>query len=73
MTQHYLKSTIKAKPLIWQCYAWPYLIPTLPAASNIVERHIKIMQSYIQNSQINAQPIKDPKLLGGPFIDLERQ
>lgn len=71
MDQYYLKPTIKAEPLIWQWYAWPYLIPPLPAACNIVERHLKIMQSYIQNPQIHAQAIKDPKLLGGPFIDLE--
>ena len=73
MIQHYLKSTIKAEPLIWQWYAWPYLIPPLPAACNVTERHLKIMQSYVQNPQIHAQAIKDPKLLGGPFIDLDGQ
>ncbi len=71
MDQCYLKPTIKAEPLIWQWYAWPYLISPLPAACNIVERHMRIMQSYIQNPQIHAQAVKDPKLLGGPFIDLE--
>lgn len=73
MVQHYLKPTIKAEPLIWQWYAWPYLIFPLTAACNIVERHLKIMNSYVQNPQIQAQAIKDPKLLGGPFIDLEGQ
>lgn len=73
MTSHYLKSTTKAEPLIWQWYAWPYLIPPLTAACNIVERHLKIMQSYIQNPQIHAQAIIDPNLLGGPFIDLDGQ
>lgn len=73
MTLYYLKSTIKAEPLIWQWYAWSYLIPPLAAACNIAERHLKIMQSYVQNPQIHAQAIKDPKLLGGPFIDLEGQ
>jgi len=73
MERYYLKPTIKAEPLIWQWYAWPYLIPPLPAACNIVERHLKIMRSYVQNPQIHAQAIKDPKLLGGPFIDLEGQ
>ena len=73
MDQYYLKPTIKAEPLIWQWYAWPYLIPPLTAACNIVERHLKIMQSYIQNHQIHAQAVKDPKLLGGPFIDLEEK
>lgn len=66
----YLKPTIKAEPLIWRWYSWPHLISPATAACNIVERHIKIMQSYVQNPQIHAQAIKDPKMLGGPFIDL---
>lgn len=70
---YYLKPTIKIEPLIWQWYAWPYLIPPATAACNIVERHLKIMQSYVQNPQIHAQAVKDPKLLGGPFIDLDGQ
>ena len=66
----YLKSTVKIEPLVYEWYAWPYLIPPLHAACNIVNRHIKIMESYIQNPQIHAQAVKNPKLLGGPFIDL---
>jgi hypothetical protein len=73
MIQHYLKPIIKAEPLIWKWYAWPYLIPPLQAACNIVERHLKIMQSYVQNPEVHAQAVKDPKLLGGPFIDLDGQ
>jgi hypothetical protein len=68
---YYLKPTIKAEPLIWSWYAWPHLISPATAACNIVERHLKIMQSYVQNPKIHAQAIKDPKMLGGPFIDLE--
>jgi L-ascorbate metabolism protein UlaG (beta-lactamase superfamily) len=71
MNLHYLKSTIKAEPLIWKWYAWSYLIPPVTAGCNIVERHLKIMQSYVQNPQIHSQAVKDPKLIGGPFIDLE--
>lgn len=68
---YYLKPTIKAEPLIWRWYAWSHLIFPATAACNIVDRHLKIMQSYIQNPQIHAQAVKDPKMLGGPFIDLE--
>lgn len=68
---YYLKPTIKAEPLIWRWYAWPHLISPATAACNIVERHLKIMQSYIQNPKIHAQAVKDPKMLGGPFIDLD--
>ena len=70
MVLHYLKDKIKAEPLIWQWYAWPYLIPPMTAACNIVDRHLKIMQSYVQNPHVHSQAAKDPKLLGGPFIDL---
>ena len=73
MTLYYLKPTIKVEPLIWQWYAWPHLISPITAACNIVERHLKIMQSYVQNPQIHSQAVKDPKLLGGPFIDLDGQ
>lgn len=70
MNKFYLKQNIKAEPFMWKWYAWAQLIPPATAACNIVERHLKIMQSYMQNPQIHSQAIKDPKLLGGPFIDL---
>lgn len=70
MNQFFLKPTIKAEPLIWQWYAWPHLIPPLTASCNILERHLKIMNSFVQNPEIHLQAINDPKLLGGPFLDL---
>jgi len=73
MRSYYFKSNIKAEPLIWQWYAWPYLIAPSTGACNIVGRHLKIMQSYVQNPAIHAQAVKDPKMLGGPFVDLDGQ
>ena len=72
-SMYYLKPSIKAEPLIGQWYAWPHLIPPINAGCNIVERHLKIMQSYVQNPQAHCQAVKDPKLLGGPFVDLDGQ
>lgn len=73
MKLQYLKSNIKAEPLIWKWYAWSYLISPVTAACNIVERHLKIMNSYIQAPEIHAQAVKNPKLAGGPFIDLDNK
>ena len=70
---YYLKPNIKAEPLIWRWYAWPHLISPASAACNIVERHLKIMQSYVQNPKLHAQAVKDPRMLGGPFVDLEEE
>ena len=70
MTMKYFRPSVKVEPIIWEWYAWSYLIPPATAACNIVGRHIKIMDSYISMPQAHAQAVKNPKMLGGPFIDL---
>jgi L-ascorbate metabolism protein UlaG (beta-lactamase superfamily) len=65
----YLRPNVQAEPLMDQWYAWSNLIPPATAARNLTERHLKIMDSYINAPQIHASAVKNPKLLGGPFID----
>jgi L-ascorbate metabolism protein UlaG (beta-lactamase superfamily) len=67
----YLRQNIQVEPLVDQWYAWPYLIPPATAARNITERHLKIMDSYIANPQIHANAVRNPKMMGGPFIDYD--
>jgi L-ascorbate metabolism protein UlaG (beta-lactamase superfamily) len=67
--QFYLRQNIKVEPLVDGWYAWPHLIPPATAARNITERHLKIMNSYISAPHIHASATKNPKMLGGPFID----
>lgn len=57
--------------LVDNWYAWAHLISPATAALNIKNRHLKIMDSYIQNPQIHAAAVKNPKMLGGPFIDYQ--
>lgn len=70
MQEYYLKPNVKAEPLLWKWYGWSYLIPPITAGCNILERHIKTMQSYIQAPHVHAEATKNPSLIGGPFIDL---
>src|SRR3954471_14654999 len=65
----YLRSNVQVEPLFGHWYAWPHLIPPATAARNITERHLKIMDSYINAPMIHANAVKNPKMLGGPFID----
>jgi L-ascorbate metabolism protein UlaG (beta-lactamase superfamily) len=65
----YLRQNIQLEPLIDHWYAWSHLIPPATAARNITERHLKIMDSYINSPLIHANAVKNPKMLGGPFID----
>jgi L-ascorbate metabolism protein UlaG (beta-lactamase superfamily) len=65
----YLKPNVVVEPLVDQWYAWNQLISPATAAMNITERHLKIMDSYILSPGFHAASVKNPALLGGPFID----
>jgi L-ascorbate metabolism protein UlaG (beta-lactamase superfamily) len=67
----YLRPNTLAEPLVDQWYAWSHLIPPATAARNITERHVMIMNSYIDAPQVHAAAVKNPKMLGGPFMDYE--
>ncbi|QNN43961.1 MBL fold metallo-hydrolase [Pedobacter roseus] len=65
----YLKPNVVIEPLISRWYAWSHLISPATAAMNVVNRHLKIMNSYIQAPQIHEAAVSNPKMLGGPFMD----
>jgi L-ascorbate metabolism protein UlaG (beta-lactamase superfamily) len=69
----YLKPNVVVEPLFDSWYAWSHLIPPANAARNITERYFKIMESYISAPQVHAAAVKNPKMLGGPFIDYNGQ
>ena len=66
----YLKPNIQVDPLFNQWYAWNLLIPPVTAAVNTLERHLKMMTSYVNSPAMHAAALKNPAMRGGPFIDL---
>jgi L-ascorbate metabolism protein UlaG (beta-lactamase superfamily) len=70
--QYYLRRNVLLEPLVDRWYAWPHLIPPATAARNITERHLRIMDSYIHAPHAHAAAVKNPKLLGGPFMEFDR-
>lgn len=67
----YLRANVQVEPLVDQWYAWSHLLPPATTARNIAERHLKIMDSYIAAPQVHASAVKNPRMLGGPFIDYD--
>jgi L-ascorbate metabolism protein UlaG (beta-lactamase superfamily) len=65
----YLRSNVVVEPLVDHWYAWSHLIPPATAAMNMTGRHLKIMESYIKTPMVHAAAVKNPAMLGGPFID----
>jgi L-ascorbate metabolism protein UlaG (beta-lactamase superfamily) len=69
----YLKQNVLMEPLVDQWYAWAHLISPATAAMNISERHMRIMNSYIDSPDVHESAAKNPKMLGGPFVDYKRK
>jgi L-ascorbate metabolism protein UlaG (beta-lactamase superfamily) len=61
-----------AEPLVDRWYAWSHLIPPATAARNITERHLKIMESYLECPEAHEAAVDDPSLVGGPYMDFDR-
>ncbi|UII31896.1 MBL fold metallo-hydrolase [Fulvivirga ulvae] len=66
----YLKPNVVFEPLVDRWYAWSHLISPATAAMNIVGRHLEIIESYMAAPELHAEAIGNPKLLGGPFMDI---
>lgn len=67
----YLRPNVIVEPLVERWFAWSHLISPSTAAMNISKRHLEIINSYINSPEIHSEAVRDPKLLGGPFMDLK--
>ena len=70
--EYYLRSNVLIEPLVDRWYAWPHLISPATAARNISERHLRIMDSYVNAPDSHAAAVKNRKMLGGPFMEFGR-
>lgn len=68
--QVYLKPNVVLEPLYDRWYAWSHLISPATAAMNVVGRHLNIMDSFIAAPDIHEDAVKNPKMKGGPFMDI---
>ena len=68
--KYYLKPNVVIEPLIDRWYAWAHLVSPATAAMNITGRHLPIINSFIQSPQIHEAAVRNPKMLGGPFMDI---
>ncbi|MDB9316587.1 thioester reductase domain-containing protein [Nodularia spumigena] len=67
----YLKPNVIVEPLFNQWYAWSYLISPATAAMYIAHSHLPIMQSFVAAPQVHQNALKNPAMIGGPFINYD--
>jgi L-ascorbate metabolism protein UlaG (beta-lactamase superfamily) len=67
----YLKQNVLFEPLFNKWYAWSYLIPPHTAAMYVANSHVKVMATFIANPRVHMAALKNPAMIGGPFINYD--
>lgn len=65
----YLKPNVAIEPLYNQWYVWWYLLSPATAPLFVTNLHLKLMQSFVSNPDVHVAALKNPTLMGGPFIN----
>ena len=66
----YLKDCVRIEPLFARWHAWVLMLPPVTTAMNLLERCMKIMQSYVNSPALHVAAVQNPAMRGGPFINL---
>ena len=66
----YLASDTKLEPLVFRWYAWGHLVSPVQLALNLMFRHLPMLKSFIANPIVHEAAAKNPKMLGGSFVEL---
>ncbi len=67
-TKLWLKPNVLAEPLIFNWYAWSFLVSPATAAMLIHNKYLALIQSYLNDPQLHAQALQNESMQGGPFI-----
>jgi L-ascorbate metabolism protein UlaG (beta-lactamase superfamily) len=65
-----LASSACIEPLVARWPAWPHTLAPVAHCLHLANYQIDVLQSYLENPRQHELACKNPRLLGGPFIDI---
>ncbi|GLQ98961.1 MBL fold metallo-hydrolase [Dyella mobilis] len=68
----FLASDTKLEPLVFGWYAWSHLVSPMQQALNLAYRQLPMLRSFIANPGVHEAASKNPKMLGGSFLELKQ-
>lgn len=68
LSHAWLRHDVIAEPLVNQWYAWSFLISPATAARYLTHSQLKVLQSFIDAPDVHIEALKNPELVGGPFL-----
>src|SRR5436305_7477124 len=65
-----LADSTAAEPLINSWVAWADLLSPVAYSLHMLNYQIKTLKSYLSNPEMHVRACRNPKFLGGPFVDV---
>lgn len=69
-TLYRLADSTAAEALVDRWVAWPHTFSPVPYSLHMLNYQQKNLASYLQNPRIHVKSSANPKLLGGPFVNV---
>ena len=67
---YFLRPDVIVEPLISRWYAWSHMVSPATACLNIAYRYLPLLESFVSAPSAHVAACNNPKLRGGPFVDL---
>jgi L-ascorbate metabolism protein UlaG (beta-lactamase superfamily) len=68
----YVKPNVRIEGLVNRFFAWLHVMAPVPAAMNLANLHLPMMDSYVKHPEVHEAAVANPKMKGGFFINVDR-
>lgn len=68
-----LSESTVVEPLMDQWVAWTHVLSPVASCLHLLKYQLNTLASYLKNPEIHVTACRNPKLLGGPFINIPVQ
>jgi L-ascorbate metabolism protein UlaG (beta-lactamase superfamily) len=65
-----LADSTAIEPLINNWVAWSDTVSPVPYSMHLLHYQVKTLNSYLSNPEVHAKASRNPKFIGGPFVDI---
>ncbi|MBS2532114.1 MBL fold metallo-hydrolase [Catenulispora sp. NF23] len=67
----YARPDIRVEGLINRFCAWLHVFAPVPAAMNLANLHLPMLDSFVEQPQVHADAVANPQMKGGFFINVD--
>lgn len=73
LASYRLANATVAEPLVHRWPVWSDLISPLPQSLHTRNYQVKTLESYLKKPQVHLKAARNPKLAGGPYVDIPEE